>query len=184
MMILDIYALKPEVRAAKEMTATIYGQKYLIQTAEQKTGFGIKKFLLCPVCGKRRVKLYFVGNGFKCASCGKINLYTGIQNGTRGGERELEYRMMRFAAANEITISEWPFHYLHYIADKRISRASFRKKIVILQALENMRFQNIFFGKVYPQTVIRSVLKGEHPALNTKTLGYLQRYTVDFNDFE
>lgn len=182
-MVLDIYALKPEVRAAKKMTATINGQEYLIRTAEQRTGFGTKNFLLCPICEKRRVKLYFADDGFKCAWCGKINLYAGIQNGTRGGERELEYRMMRFAAANDITILKWPFHYLNYIKDKRINRPSFRKKLAILQALENMRFQNIFFEKVYPQKVIRSVLKGEHPALN-RTLGNLQRYSVDFNDFE
>lgn len=180
MMILDVYRLTPEQKAGSKIAVASGEQKSVIQLAEQKTGFGVRKFFVCPVCGERRVKLYFVGNGFKCATCGKINLYTGIQNGTKGGERELEYRMMRFAAAHEIGEIEWPFDYRNYIFDTRMSRTSFRRKIAILQALENMRSQNIFFKTVYSQKAIKAVLTGKHPLLKEKTLYELQKWFWDF----
>ena len=181
--ILDISRLSAEQKRAENLTATVDGGKYMIQTAEQKTGFGTKRFFLCPECEKRKTRLYFFGNGFRCASCGGINPYRGIQNGTESGERELAYRMMRFAAANGIRIKSWPFNYLDYMDDRRINRGSFRKKIAILQALENLRFQNIFFKRVYSQGIIRAVLKGEHPAVKKLSLWDLKESILDFDEF-
>lgn len=44
-------------RGAREMTAATIrldnGRKYEVQFANQRTGYGEKKFLICPKCGSR-----------------------------------------------------------------------------------------------------------------------------------
>ena len=41
----------------------------------QRTGFGYKKFFQCPLCEKRREKLYKKNQVFICRSCIDINIY-------------------------------------------------------------------------------------------------------------
>lgn len=130
MQVLDIGQIPPEHKKADWVSIMVGDKKYTLRFAKQKTGFGVKLLFCCPGCERRCTKLYRSESGFRCATCGKINRYTGIQNSTKGGERGIEYRMMRFAAASGIVISEWPFSYMDYMKDKRANRASFRKNLL------------------------------------------------------
>ena len=46
--------------------------------SKQKTGFGERKFFVCPECGERRTKIYCYENKevFKCRSCLGKNIYS------------------------------------------------------------------------------------------------------------
>lgn len=46
-----------------------------IELLLQRTGFGYKKFFQCPLCEKRREKLYGKNQTFICRSCIDINIY-------------------------------------------------------------------------------------------------------------
>ena len=180
MQVLSIGQIPPEHKKADRVSVMVDSKKYTLRFAKQKTGFGAKSLFFCPVCERRCTKLYFDESGFRCATCGKINQYADIQNSTKGGEREIRYRMMRFAAASGIVISEWPFNYKNYVNDKRIKTTAFRRKLAILQALENMRGQNIFFKTTYKPETIRAVLRGNHPILKKTNLQELQQYFWSF----
>lgn len=177
--VLDIGTLHSSQKAKGMIRITIGGKERKVSLTEQQTGFGIRKFFVCPCCGNRRVKLYIYNNNIFCRSCGQYKPYEGIQNSTKGGDVELGYRMSRFGAANGIEVV-FPFNYLNFAKDERLKKASFRKKIAILQALENMRFQNIFLKATYPQKVIRAVLNGKHVALDKYSLQTLKEHTINF----
>lgn len=57
-------------RGPREMTAATIrldnDREYEVQFADQRTGYGEKKFFICPKCGSRRTKLYLYGDRF-CA---------------------------------------------------------------------------------------------------------------------
>lgn len=133
----------------------------------QKTGFGIRYFLVCPACGRRFQRLYLCGNRLLCRTCGNIPVYRGIQNSTKGGYTEIEYRMERFAGKHDIEFT-YPFDYMNFLLDERVHSRGFRDKLRVLQALENMRFQCIFFRSKYGTRTVRSVLTGRHPLLLNK----------------
>lgn len=179
---IDIYTMNPEIRKRKYINITVNGTKQQIYIAEQKTGYGKKHFFVCPVCGKRRVKLYLVNEFFKCAECAHYNPYKGIQNGTKGGYSEIEYRMQRYAKENDIEYS-LPFDFTSFFNDPRYRLKRFRKKLVVLQALENIRFQNIFFKTIYKPIVIKKILNGSHPMLKYLSLLDLKTYIYDFNKY-
>lgn len=55
---------------ASEMTAADIrmrdGKEYLVDFTRQKKGYGEKSFFVCPVCGKRKERLYISGNQLIC----------------------------------------------------------------------------------------------------------------------
>ena len=52
-----------------------------IKIEKQKTGFGYKRFFICPVCGKRRQYLYlFNDTYFVCRECTGKNIYKSRTN--------------------------------------------------------------------------------------------------------
>lgn len=163
--VLHISDLPKERKAGKALSVEVNGKRTTIALAEQKTGFGTRKLFMCPHCGARRMKLYYVRSKWCCTSCGEYNPYYGIQNTTRGGYLELHYRMERFAKDSGIEIKKWPFSYLDYMEDPRVGRRKFQQALKILQALENMRFQDIFFHRRYSSKTIKRVLDGTHPLL-------------------
>ena len=167
--------LQPEHRSGKGITVQYYGKIFSVNFAEQKTGFGIRKFFVCPVCGKRRTKLFLCGSGLFCVDCADLKPYKDIQNATKGGYREIQYRMERFAERNGITIKKWPFEFVDYADHPAYNRKKFQKALKILQVLENMRLQNILFKTTFRQRTIKAVLTGKHPALTKYTLPELQK---------
>lgn len=179
---LDVSTIPKPKKAGKSIVATVNGEKYRLQLSEQKTGFGVRKFLVCPECERRKTKLFIIApkTGFKCADCIGLNLYRGIQNGTKGGYSELRYRMERYAAKNGITIKSYPFNFAEYNDDPRSEKPRFQRALKILQALENMRGQNIFFKTTYKPGEIKAVLTGKHPNLQRYSIFDLQRYYYRF----
>lgn len=180
---LDVSTIPKPKKAGKSIVATVNGEKYRLQLSEQKTGFGVRKFLVCPECERRKTKLFIEivpKTGFKCADCMGLNLYRGIQNGTKGGYLELHYRMERYAAKNGIAIKSYPFNFAEYLDDPRAEKPRFQRALKILQALENMRGQNIFFKTTYKPGNIKAVLTGKHPNLQRYSTRELQQFYYRF----
>ena len=180
---LDVSTIPRPKKAGKSIVATVDGEKYQLQLSEQKTGFGIRKFFVCPECEQRKTKLFIektLKSGFKCADCMGLNLYKPIQNGTKGGYLELQYRMERYAAKNGFTIKSYPFNFAEYLDDPRAEKPRFQRALKILQALENMRGQNIFFKTTYKPGNIKAVLTGKHPNLRRYSICELQQFYYRF----
>lgn len=51
-----------------------------ISIARQKTGYGYKRYFICPVCGGRRTRLYTSDKGFVCRNCLDIDIYAARKN--------------------------------------------------------------------------------------------------------
>lgn len=145
-----------DLKADKLSTST--GQA--IEIDRQKTGFGYKKFFICPTCGERRADLYIWRNTFRCRSCYPGNVYAGIQNVPHGGYRYIEY-MMKQVAKSERQPLRIPYHFQEWILSPKPKYMRWQKWYdgqKKLQVLENMRFQSIFFKTKYPGFVIDKVL--------------------------
>ncbi len=168
-------SLSQEQKAGKGIKVSYCGKLFSVDFAEQRTGFGTRKFFVCPVCGKRRTKLFLCGSGLFCVDCADLKPYKDLQNSTKGGYREIQYRMERFAERNGIKIKKWPFEFVDYADNPAYNRKKFQKVLKILQVLENMRLQNILFKTTFRQRTIKAVLTGKHPALTKYTLPELQK---------
>jgi len=165
-------AIKNEMNAFR---FTLDEREYRIELSWQKTGYGKRCFLVCPFCGDRYIRLYIDNGRIKCYKCAEIKQYYPIQYTTKGGHSELEYRMQKYGMKNDIKVA-FPFDYRLFINDKRINRESFKKKLLILQALENMRFQAIMFNITYKAKTINDVVKNNHPLLAEHSLMELKDY--------
>ena len=118
---IDVRDLKGKIKDnAVQVTLDVIGKKHDLMLAYQNTGFGKKRFFVCPYCSKNVQYLYITGNGLKCRTCGDVK-YTGIQNNTKGGYDEIAYRMKKYAAAHDIQFS-FPFNYLDFVLDDRMHR--------------------------------------------------------------
>nr|DAV81924.1 MAG TPA: Trm112p-like protein [Caudoviricetes sp.] len=176
---IDVRDLKGKIKDnAVQVTLDVIGKKHDLMLAYQNTGFGKKRFFLCPYCSKNVQYLYITGNGLKCRTCGDVK-YTGIQNNTKGGYDEIAYRMKKYAAAHDIQFS-FPFNYLDFVLDDRMHREKFRNYVIVLQALENMRFQGIICKTTYSAKTIRLVTSGKHPLLQKCSLMELKEYFYDW----
>lgn len=173
-------------RGPREMTtATIKldnDREYEVQFADQRTGYGEKKFFVCPKCGGRRTQLYLYWEQLLCRSCYPIPVYRSIKNVTPGGDIYIAHRMRSLARKEKIELQEIPFYYFEYQKPKYRQFKKWHTAIVKLQALENMRRQAFFFNKRYPSDVIRGVLKGENALLYVCTLQELDRYFYNWED--
>lgn len=168
----------PDAKSATFQTKE--GKENTVYFEYQKTGYGQKRFFLCPCCGKRVTKLYSMRYGYRCRECGGINPYKGIKNMTKGGSDEITYRMLKYAAKHGIQF-EFPFDYLQFATDERIRKKSFLKSLKILQGLENMRFQAIMNKTTYSSKVLSSVCKGQHLLLQEKSLYDLKNWIYNWN---
>lgn len=177
---IDVRDLKGKIKNdAKGVTLRTGDKKQHIRIAYQNTGFGKKRFFVCPYCSKNVQHLYIDGTDLKCRTCGGVK-YTGIQNCTKGGYDEIAYRMIRYAKQNDITF-DFPFDYTTFIFDTRTSKKKFSDALKILQALENMRFHVLFFKSRYKPSVIKSVVTMQHPLIQSATLKELKNNIYDWN---
>ena len=181
---IDVRNLKELVKSdAVNVTLSLGGNKRTVNLAYQKTGYGQKRFFICPYCGKRTEHLYIVGDHLKCRVCSGVKKYEGIQNNTKGGYDEIGYRMQKYAAKHDI-VFDFPFDYTAFIFDTRTSKKKFRDALNILQALENMRFHALFFKCRYKPSVIKSVLSMQHPLMQQVTLKELKDNIYNWNTVE
>ena len=176
---IDVRNLKGKIKGdAASVTFGIGDKKQCVMLTYQNTGFGKKRFFVCPYCVKNVQYLYVIKTDLKCRECAGIK-YTGIQNNTKGGYDEIAYRMKKYAAAHDIQFT-FPFNYLAFALDQRMHREKFRAYITVLQALENMRFQAIMYKKAYSTKTIRQVTSGKHPLLQKCSLMELKEYCYDW----
>ena len=126
----------------------LYYKEQELNIAIQKTGFGERKFLVCPECGERRVKLYKPDNSslFKCRSCIGKNIYSERCNLYDGGGTALiEYKF--FEIISQLDLSETskkrhiPFDARHYgsCKPKYMRHKKFELILKQLTALSAMR---------------------------------------------
>lgn len=132
-----------------------------VDISKQKTGYGFKSFLNCPLCNSRREKLYLYKEIPICRQCYPYNIYNNIQNSTKGGEPEIHYRMLRVAKEYGFKDWEFPFNYMDFLLNRpkyyRVKK--WEEGIRKMQVLENMRFQNILYKNRYTGKDIERVFK-------------------------
>lgn len=162
------------------MAFSMNDKPFRVDLAYQKTGFGEKAFLICPRCGSRRAKLYRYGDGLICRECLPFSLYSSLTNTTKGGWKSIAYRLNRLARRNGIVL-KGAFCYLDYPKPKGKNDEDWSDLLTKLQALENMRNQGIFFGKIYSTKTINSVLKGRNVYLYVYTPYDLCKYFYDWD---
>jgi len=155
-----------------------------IYTSEQKTGFGVKRFMHCPYCDSRRERLYIVNEkAIYCRSClpPGLSIYKGLTHSTDGGYKEIEYRMKRAAQKYQIPIKAWPFKYTDVILDrpKYYRLKKWEEGLRVLQILENLRSQSIFFSNRYEAAMINKLLENH---LYDYDLFQLERYFYNWYD--
>lgn len=155
-------------------TGTFDGKEVSFFFSKVKVGYGYRHYFICPVCGEYCTKLYY-NNMFCCRRCSGIKAYRGIQNTTRGGCEFITYKMNRLAAKHGIVI-KYPFNYAEYDRPPRKRREPWEKTMVILQALESMRNQSIFFGKVWDTAIIKSVENGTNEYLRFPAFFHLKYF--------
>ncbi len=154
--------------------------KQKIMFSVVKVGYGKKTFLSCPICGKNKCTLYLENNLFRCSNCCSVNPYKGIQNTTKGGEAYLEYKMERFAMRCGIGEFEYPFDFRKHPRPKGKHKEKWNTNLAIMQSLENMRSQSIFFQKIWNSKTIQSVEQRKNKFLSYP-LPLLERYFYDFD---
>ncbi|MDR1772085.1 MAG: hypothetical protein LBS02_15825 [Hungatella sp.] len=160
---------------------SIDDQPFHIKITYQKTGFGEKAFLCCPKCGSRRVKLYLYAERLLCRECLPYSIYSGLTHTTKGGHKNIKYKMQRLAAKNGI-ILKGPFHYDNYPKPKGKNADEWELILKKLQALENMRNQVIFINKRYSDQTMRSVLQGNNALLHELWLYDIDRYFYNWDE--
>ncbi|MDY4404215.1 hypothetical protein [Blautia sp.] len=156
------------------------GKEYSVGFSKQKTGYGEKAFFICPMCGKRREKLYILGGSLLCRECYPDSIYRNIKNVPVGSSSYLAHRMRSLAKKEGIIIKRFPFCYMEY--EKPIYKhfEKWHMAITKLQAMENMRFQAIFLRKRYHHEVINSILEERNTFLFTLDLYDMDRYIYDW----
>lgn len=139
--------------------------KQKIRFNRVKVGCVCKVFFSCPLCGRNCEKVFFEQGGFRCFKCCSVSPYKGIQNTTKGGDDYIAYKMQRFAIKNGIGQFDFPFDYAKHPKPKGKHSDHWKKNLAIMQGLENMRTQSIFFNKIWKQKVIQSVEQGKNKLL-------------------
>lgn len=169
--IVKVEQFKEALKSCKnKLTADYGGHTVKFFFGKVKTGFGVRNYFICPVCGQYRVTLVWNGKMFLCFKCAGINPYEGIQKSTRGGDEFLLYKMERYAHKRGVEGFHFPFWYGDYERPKRYNQAKWETTMKVLQALEGMRCLSIFFGKIWDAKTIQSVENGTNPHLSRPIL--------------
>ena len=145
-----------------------------------KDGIWLETILFCPYCSKRVQRLYRVGCTYKCQKCSGLKVYRVSEIQQKAGYDEIAYRMKKYAAKYDIQF-KFPFDYACFALDKRTRRKSFVRCLKVLQALENMRFYSLFFRAQCKSKVIKSVMTGNHPIIQSTTIEELKNNIYDWN---
>ena len=161
---------------------TCEGKTGYIHFGKVEASFGMRHYFICSLCGEYREKLTFNGDIFACFRCFGVNLYAGIQATTRGGSEFIAYKMQRLAAKNRVEDLKFPFNFYQYERPYRYNQDRWSRALLILQALESMRNQSIFYEKVYDVKIIKSVERGEHKAVQSPYTPYF--HLINFYSFD
>ncbi len=129
-----------------------------VRIVMQRTGFGYRRYFLCPSCSRKCEKLHLLSNGFHCHRCMPFDLY-GFRRGLydEGGDRLITWHMMKLGYTIGIDPIEYPFHYWRYVLErpKSMRQEKYRKTLLKLQILENMRLATLICGCIFTGTDIK-----------------------------
>ena len=106
----------------------------LVDVSFQKTGYGEKCFLICPVCGKRRVMLYAISGKAYCRECCReflrVNIYKGIQHSRDNSEKRIWYTMQKIIQKYNINFDLADFSAIDYIINDNRPRYMRKKNML------------------------------------------------------
>ncbi len=142
------------------------GKRQSIHFSRVKLKFGYRVFFSCPLCGKNCERLFLEKGFYRCIHCCSVNPYKGIKNTTKGGDDYIAYKMQRFAVKCGIGQFDFPFDYSKHPKPKGKHLDRWEKNLAIMQCLENMRTQSIFYKKIWKLKVIQSVEQGKNRFLD------------------
>lgn len=146
---------------------------------KQNTGFGAKRFLICPNCDSRRANLYLYQGFMLCRSCLPFDIYKYRRNlYDEGGTRLIEWYMNKLLRCIGINTFSYPFHYWQHIGSKPIHtrQEKFLDTLKKVQVLENMRFSAIIAGKQFTAVDIKKYISKAY--IDRYTLQYLDTYVI------
>jgi len=144
-----------------EYQDTITAAGVNVQIITQLTGFGRRRYFICPTCERKCGKLHnisYIKNRLYCQSCVPIDLYRVRRSlYDEAGQSLIVWHMNKMVATISDQPIKFPFHYLNYDIDPppNMSRKKYREALLKLQILENMRFAVIAHGFQYTASDIR-----------------------------
>ena len=119
-----------------------------VDLAYQKTGYGQRAFLICPICGARREKLYISNWRVGCrlhVSHGGV--YRGIQRTTKGGADRIVYTMRKMSEKAFVPFALDRDYYLAICDDDRpryMNKFKFADLMARLYVLNELRCRVLF----------------------------------------
>ena len=145
-----------DVPAEHHDSVTVAG--ITVSMTRQRTGFGYRRYFLCPTCGRKCGKIHPANKRLYCQRCTPINLYGYRQSlYDEGGTGLIVWRMRKLVKTISSQPIKWPFHYYDYLLEKppKMRHKKYRDTLMRLQILENMRFEVIFGGAQFRAADIR-----------------------------
>lgn len=120
-----------------------------VRMVPQRTGFGWRRYFLCPSCGRKCAKLHQIVEGLHCQSCSPVDLYAyrrGLYD--EDSHHLIVWHMHKLAATINDEPIQYPYHYFNYPIEppQGMSHERYRKTLLRLQILENMRYAAIAHG--------------------------------------
>ena len=132
-----------------------------VRITMQRTGFGYRRYFICPNCTRKCGKLNHINlikGALYCQSCIPINLYHVRRNlYDEAGTSLITWHMGKLAPAISGQPIKFPFDYNRYPIDPppNMSRKKYRETLLKLQVLENMRFATLARGTRFTAADIR-----------------------------
>jgi len=127
-----------------------------IHLITQRTGFGYRRYFLCPACGRKCGKIHWHKGQLHCRTCTPLDIYGYRQSlYDEGGTALIVWNMRKLVKAISDQPIKWPFHYYDYSIEPPpgMTAAKYnrwekkqRDTLLKLQILENMRTCAIFLG--------------------------------------
>ena len=137
---------------------TVRSGQVIVQLTKQRTGFGYRRYFICPSCGRKCGKLYVTASGLYCQCCTPLDPYKTRRNlYDEDSARLIAWHMDKLVATISDTRIEYPFNYFRYPIDppQGISRRKYRETLLRLQIMENMRHAALCSGYIVTAADIR-----------------------------
>ena len=128
---------------------TVRSGQDIVRLIMQRTGFGYRRYFLCPSCGRKCGKLYMSASRLHCQQCTPLDPYKARRSlYDEDSARLITWHMDKLAATISDAHIEYPFHYLRYPIDppQGISRRKYRETLLKQQIMQNMRHAALCSG--------------------------------------